>query len=97
MTISDNTRRLDVAGNDVVAVSGTSAQSAAFASSEIQIVATTNCWLKFGTNPTAVANTDANQYLPANTIWTIKWTPGDKVAAIQDSVAGYIVVTAVGY
>lgn len=94
---SDNTRRINVAGNDVVAISGTSAASAAFATSEIQIVSTTNCWLSFGTAPTAVASTDANQYLPANTIWTIKWTPGEKVAVIQDTAAGYLTATPVGY
>lgn len=96
MSISDNTRKLDVTNNDVVAVSGTSAQSIAFAGPEVQLVATVNCWLKFGTNPTAVAGTDANQYFPANTIWTIKWVPGDKVAVIQDSASGFITVTQVG-
>lgn len=96
MSISDNTRKLNVAGNDVVAVSGTSAQSAALDTAEIQLVSTTNCWLKFGTNPTAVASTDANQYLPANVIWTIKWVPGDKVGVIQDSASGYLTVTPVG-
>ncbi len=94
---SDNTRKLDVAGNDVVAVSGASAQSAAIYTREVQIVSTTNCWLKFGTNPTAVASTDANQYLPANVVLTIKWQPGEKVAVIQDAAAGYLVVTPVGY
>lgn len=94
---SDNTRKLDLAGNDVVAISGTSAQSTAMPTGEIQLVSTTNCWIKFGTNPTAVANTDTNQYLPANVIWTIKWQPGDKVAVIQDSAAGYLTVTPVGY
>lgn len=95
--MSDNTRKIDVASNDVVAVSGASAQSAAIATREVMLVSTTNCWLKFGTNPTAVANTDANQYLPANVVWTIKWQPADKVAVIQDSAAGYLVVTPVGY
>lgn len=96
MSISDNTRKLNVAGNDVVAVSGTSAQSAALDTAEIQLVSTTNCWLKFGTNPTAVASTDANQYLPANLIFVIKWAPGEKVAVIQDTTAGYLTVTPVG-
>ena len=94
---SDNTRSLNVASNDVVAVSGTSAQSAAMTTYEIMLVSTTNCWLKFGTNPTAVASTDANQYLPANALVTIKWIPGDKVAVIQDTAAGYLTVTPVGY
>lgn len=94
---SDNTRKLDLASNDVVAVSGTSAQSAAMQTNEIMLVATTACWIKFGTNPTAVANTDANLYLPAGIFYTIKWVPGQKVAVIQDSAAGYLVVTPVGY
>lgn len=94
---SDNTRKINVAGNDVVAVSGTSAVSAAIVTNEIQLVSTTNCWVQFGLAPTAVANTDASQYLPANTIWTIKWNPNDLVAVIQDTAAGYLVVTPVGY
>ena len=96
MSISDNTRKLNVAASDVVAVSGASAQSIAFGDGELMLVSTTNCWLKFGTNPTAVATTDGNQYLPSNTIITIKWTPGDKVAVIQDSGAGSLIVTPVG-
>jgi hypothetical protein len=94
---SENTRMINVAGSDVVAVSGTSAQSIAFDTKEIQLVSTTNCWIKFGTDATAVANTDANQYLPANIIWTIKWNPGDEVAVIQDTAGGYLTVTPVGY
>lgn len=94
---SDNTRFINVAGNDVVAVAGASAQSTAMHTREIMLVSTTNCWISFGTNPTAVANTDANQYLPANVVWTIKWQPGDEVAVIQDSAGGYLVVTPVGY
>lgn len=92
---TDTTRYLDVANNDVVAVSGTSAQSIAFAGPEIQLVSTTDCWLKFGTNPTAVANTDGNQYFPAGAIWTIQWKAGDKVAVIQNAAGGYLVCTSV--
>lgn len=97
MYFQGNTRRIAVASNDVVAVGAASAQSAVMGVQEIMLVSTTNCWLAFGTNPTAVANTDANQYLPANLVWTINWIPGDKVAVIQDTGAGYLVVTPVGY
>jgi hypothetical protein len=61
------------------------------------LVSTTNCWLKFGLAPTAVATTSGNQYLPANTMITIKWIPNDKVAVIQDSGAGSLIITPVGY
>lgn len=87
---------LNIAGNDVVAVSGTSAQSAAFGDKKLMVVSTTACWIKTGTNPTAVADTDANQYLPANVPVFIANTPGDKIAVIQESAAGHLVVTPVG-
>lgn len=61
------------------------------------LVSTTDCWIAISTNPTAVANTDANQFLPANVVWTIKWTPGDKVAVIQNVAGGYLTVTGVGF
>lgn len=93
----ESTRRIAISTNDVVAVSGTSAQSAAFPGPEVMLVSTTDCWIAFGTSPTAVVGTDANQFLPANVVWTIKWTPGDKVGVIQNVASGFLTVTNVGY
>ncbi len=61
------------------------------------LVSTTDCWIAISTNPTAVASTDGNQFLPANVVWTIKWTPGDKVAVIQNVAGGFLTVTGVGF
>jgi hypothetical protein len=87
------TREYDFTNTDVVAVSGTSAQSTAFISSEIAIAANTNCWITIGANPTAVADTDANMYLPAGVVFHLRVKVGDKLAAIQDTAAGHISVT----
>lgn len=94
---SDSTRKLHVASNDVVAVGAASALSNAMVTNEIMLVSTTNCWLAFGLAPTAVASTDASQYLPANIMITIKWNPNDKVAVIQDAAGGFLTVTPVSF
>lgn len=90
---SDNDRELNVGGpfghgtSQDVTTSGTSAQSAAVGSTTkvCLICATAACRYRTGTSPTAVA-TDA--YLPANEPRLIPVTPGDKIAAIQESAGG---------
>ena len=94
--ITDTTRLLNIAGGSLITVGASSTQSAAMDTTEIQISGTTNCWINAGTNPTAVAGTSGNMYFPAGTVMTIKWIPGNKLAAIQDSTGGFITVTPVG-
>lgn len=62
-----------------------SAQSAAVSAHvyKVRIVTTTAAWVAIGTNPTAVADTDDNHYLPANFPQTITVTPGQKLAFIK--------------
>jgi hypothetical protein len=54
----------------------------------IRVVATSACWIAFGSNPVAAASTSPSIYLPAFTpeyFWVVR---GEKVAVIQDSAAG---------
>jgi hypothetical protein len=80
--------------SDYVTVSGTSAQSAAFGNHthEVRIVSTTNCHINFGANPTAAATDNNGIYLPAGVVEYFHVSPGQKVAAIQDSAGGTLCV-----
>lgn len=66
---------------------GTTAQSSAVGATTniVRVVATQNCWIKFGASPTA---TTSDIYLPSGVVEYFKITPGHKIAAIQDSTGG---------
>lgn len=53
---------------------------------EIRIVATGNCWVNIGVNPTAAAAAN-NFYLPAGQIDYLHVNPGQKIAVIQEGAA----------
>jgi hypothetical protein len=80
--------------SDYITVNATSAQSAAFGTSttEVRIVSTTNCHIAFGVNPTAAATDNNGFYLPAGVVEYFHVTPGQKLAAIQDSAGGTLCV-----
>lgn len=71
-----------------VAIGASSAQSTAVSSSTkiVRLVATVDCWIVEGANPTASSTTGA--YLPAGAPEYIRINPGDKVAVIQASSSG---------
>lgn len=64
---------------------------------KVRIVTTGAAWVAIGANPTAVADTDENHYLPANFPQTITVTPGQKLAFIKATggAAGVACVTEV--
>ena len=72
---------------------GTSAQSSAVATATtlVRVVATTACFIKIGTNPTAVA--DTSMYLPAGIPEYFGIEGGQKIAAIQLSSGGDLYIT----
>lgn len=81
-------------GNTVmqrVAVSGTSAASAAFGANTrmIRICADTDCYFRFGSAPTALTT---DLFLAAGTpeYWGVK--AGDKIAVIQKSAPGGLTI-----
>ena len=57
----------------------------------VLLCSTTNCWIAFGTSPTAVKPTIF--YLPANVVMALQCDPSHKVAAIQDTAGGSLIVT----
>jgi hypothetical protein len=75
----------------VLAFTGTSAQSSTLAatSNMITLTATAACWIAIGTNPTA-AKAAGSFYLPANypVSYSVKRNTGLKIAALQDAAAG---------
>ena len=75
-----------------VAIGSGSAQSAAIAATVVRVVGTADCHLAFGANPTAVADGTC-VFLPANVPEYFQVTSGNKLAVIQDSVAGNLYIT----
>lgn len=59
----------------------------------IRCVATVACWIAFGAAPTAVVRGSGSMYLPAGLpeyFWVL---PGEQIAVIQDSAAGFLYVS----
>lgn len=73
-----------------VSYTGTAAQSSALASTTdiVQVYSTTDCWIKFGANPTAVANDGSSMFLAAGMYMVYGCTPGHKISAIRDAASG---------
>jgi hypothetical protein len=76
-----------------VAVSGSSAQSGAITAAVVRLVSSTDCHVKFGSNPTAVAD-GTSLFLPAGVPEYFQFGSGDKIAVIQDSTSGNLFITA---
>ena len=76
----------------IVTVGAASAASAAVQATTNRVVlsSTTGAWVAFGSNPTAVAATTGNIYVPPNVVMpAIAVTPGiTKIAAIQATAGG---------
>lgn len=70
-----------------VSVTGTSAQSVALGAGTtiVRLMATTDCRLAFGSNPTAVST---GYFLPAYQEMFVPVTPSSKIAAIRNSANG---------
>lgn len=88
--VSTITTALTTGSCDVIAVSATSAQGQAMIEGQTyRFVSTTACWLKFGSDPTAVAAADGNLYLPANeSLYVLCQGGATKCAAIRASADG---------
>ena len=74
-----------------VAYTGASSQSAALNAntSVVELFSTTDCWIKFGTNPVAVANDGTSIPLRAGLRVTYGVpTKSDKIAVIRDVDSG---------
>ncbi len=85
---SGNPNLFFVGTTQKIAVSGTSAQSAAIVGEAVSLYASGDCWVAVGANPTAAATAGANVFIPAGMFIDLPWRSGEKLAAIQDSAAG---------
>jgi hypothetical protein len=76
-----------------VAYTGTAGTTSALpeTTNVVRVVATTDCFIQIGTNPTAVANSSV--FLPAFTPEYFTAMPNAKVSAIRLSADGSIYVT----
>lgn len=81
------TRSYTDASGQHLAFTGTSAQSSAITATEVTISASKDCYVAFGSNPTASAGA-GSMFLAAGALWTRRITSGWKIAAIQSSEAG---------
>jgi len=75
-----------------ISIGAASAPSAAIQSKMVRLVATSDCHVAFGTNPTAVADGTC-LFLPAGIPEYFVVNPGDKVAVIQDAAAGSLFIS----
>lgn len=73
-----------------VAIGGTHAESAALGASVVQLCATSDCHIVFGTAPVATAN---DTFLPAKVPVTFACLSTDKVSVIQDAAGGTLYIT----
>lgn len=81
--------------SQAVSISSTSAQSAVIPSTFCVVYATTDCWMRKGSNPTALSN-GTDQFLPANALLRLDgFAPGgtDKIAFITSSATGTVYIT----
>lgn len=78
--------------NQTIVTSGSSQQSSAFASltSIIRVYCTQDCYLAFGTDPTA---SSSSLFLPSGTIEYFGVYGGTKVAVLQVSASGNLYIT----
>jgi hypothetical protein len=74
--------------SDVLALGAASVQSVAIPAfiTEVRLSSSGNCWVAFGTSPTAAA-ADGSIYIAAGQPEYFRVSPGQKVAVIQDGAA----------
>lgn len=80
---------LEGSGEGVLVTSG-SAQSSVINADVVDISPTTDCFIRFGSSPTAVANSD--YFLPAGIVARFPITSGNRVAVIRASADGVMYV-----
>ena len=80
-------------GSQAVSISSTSAQSAAITASSVLVCVTAACFVRRGSNPTALSN-GTDQYLPADTLLRIDgWSSGEKLAFVTTGATGSAYIT----
>ena len=77
---------------NAVAISTTSAQSAAITEEKVLVYSTVFCFARQGTNPTALSN-GTDQPIPAETLIRVPVTSGNKLAFITATGSGTVYIT----
>lgn len=91
--LEQSTRGLNLAGAQTITTGASSAQTAAVVGTyEVLLVATKDCFVSWGANPSASASAAGNVYLLAGEKFWVQLLPSDKVAAIQSAEAGIVQV-----
>jgi hypothetical protein len=72
-----------------ISVGSSSSQSSAVTATEVLLHASTKCYVKAGSDPTAVADGDSIP-LEAGEKFHMRITSGHKIAVIRDSADGYL-------
>jgi hypothetical protein len=89
----------------VVALTTTSEQSSALGAANaglpsvlqrVRVVATVDCWIAEGSNPTAASNGTASLFLPAATVEYFNVPLGNKIAGVVADGTGTLSVTIMG-
>ena len=82
--------------SQAVSVSTTSAQSSVLYTNQagyVNILSTVDCFIRMGTNPTALA-TGVDQFIPANNLFRTGPIPAEyKIAAVTGSGTGTVYIT----
>ena len=81
--------------SQVVAIGAASVQANGFSDgvTVIRLFANVDCWLAFGSNPTAAAEAAGSMLLPAGVVEYFERKEGEKIAVIQSSSTGKLYIT----
>jgi len=88
MSAQDDLVRAFVGPGEALSLTSSSVQSVLFpaATKSVRVVATVDCFVEIGANPTAVANTST--FVPAGTVEYFAATFGQRLAMIRSAVDG---------
>ena len=81
--------------SQAITTGAASVQAADFASGVtiLRVFATQDCWIAFGTSPTAVVEGSSSMFLPAGIVEYFERKELEKIAVIQASTAGKLYIT----
>jgi hypothetical protein len=86
-----------------ISFTGTASSSTAFLSASdsqgsgmVEIFATTDCWILFGTSPTATASAGTSVFIPAGLTRYYAYKSGEKLSVIRSTTSGDLHITQAG-
>ena len=81
--------------SQAITINGVSVQAADFSANVtiIRLFSTVDCWVSFGTNPTAVVEGSSSMFLGGGIVEYFEIKTGEKIAVIRNSINGKLYVT----